>query len=333
MRHFGERVEEEAVLGPEDGQDEEDAADGDEESELPDGHTGRGRKDFRERDREDRDGIARDVAEDEDGFERVRFEDPEGFGFVIVVSAFDGAFGEQGGDAEVGAHRGARVVAGVVNVVRVVWGAGFGFGVDTWADVVMDLDFETRGMMLVDVGDFGGGEWDADEEEFVCAAGDDGGVVEARVGAEDAGGDAICCGGFFAADGDDPVVEDGAVFVERFGEDGLDGEVVVGAAGIAFDEGRGGGHADDEAERCVGVIDDVEGFAVSGFGGGEGFFDGVADAVGLTLDLRGDAHADFADLGGGVVDEVGKDEAATDVKGGEEEQEKDGRHGRIARAD
>ena len=195
------------------------------------------------------------------------------------MGAFEGVFGEHGGDTEAGAHRGARVVAGVVDVVRVVWGAGFGFGVDTWADVVMNLDFEAGGMLLVDIGDFGRSEWDADEEEFVCAAGDDGGVVEARVGAEDASGDAICCGGFFAADGDDPVVEDGAVFVDGFGEDGLDGEVVIGAAGVAFDEGRRGGHTDDEAERCVGVIDDVEGFAGGGFGCWENCLDGIADAV------------------------------------------------------
>ena len=71
MRHFGERVEEEAVLNPKDGKDKKDTADGDEESELPDGHTGRGRKDFRERDGKDRDGVTGDVAKDEDGFERV----------------------------------------------------------------------------------------------------------------------------------------------------------------------------------------------------------------------------------------------------------------------
>ncbi len=70
-RHFGKWVQKEAVLNPENGQDEENAADGDEKCELPDGHTGRGRKDFRERDGEDRDGVAGDVAKDEDRFERV----------------------------------------------------------------------------------------------------------------------------------------------------------------------------------------------------------------------------------------------------------------------
>ncbi len=104
------------------------------------------------------------------------------------MGALDGVFSEHGGDAEGGARGGSRVAARVVDVVRLVGVARVGFGVDTWADVAMDLDFEARGMLLVDVGNFSGGEWDADEEEFVCAVGDDGGVVEARIGAEDAGG-------------------------------------------------------------------------------------------------------------------------------------------------
>ena len=223
-------------------------------------------------------------------------------------------------------------MAGVVNVVRIANGARIAFSVNARADIVMDLDFEARGMLLIDVGNFGRCEWDANEEEGICAARDDGRVVEARVGAEEARRDAFGQGGFFAANRDNPVVEDGAVFVEGFGQDGLDGKFVVGAAGVAFNEGRGGRHTDDEAEGCVGVIDDVEGFAVRGFRRGESRFDGVAHAVGLALDLRGDAHTDFANLGGCIMNEIGKNETSTDVKGHQKEKKQDGRHDGIARA-
>ena len=239
MRHFGEGVEEEAILSPEDWQDEEDAADGDEECELPDGHTGRGRKDFRKRNGEDRDGVAGDVAKDEDGFERIGFEDPKGVCFIIIVGAFDGVFGEDGGDTVAGAFRRACIVARVVDVMRIVGQARFGFGVDARANVVMNLNIKARGMLLIDIGNFGRCEWNADEEKFVCAARDDGGVVKARIGAEDAGCDAALGGGSFATDGNDPIMEDGAVGVESLGKDRLDGKVVVGAAGVAVNEGRG----------------------------------------------------------------------------------------------
>ena len=248
------------------------------------------------------------------------------------MGALNGVFGEDGGNAIAGAFRGARVVARVVDVVRVVNRTRLGFGMDVRADIVMNLNVEAGGMLLIDVGNFGRSEWNADEEEFICAARDDGGVVKARISAEDAGCNAALGGGFFATDSDDPVMKDGAVGVESFGEDGFDGKVVVGTAGVAVDEGRGGRHAHDKAEGCVRVVDDVEGFTGSGFGRGEGCFDGVAHAVGLTLDLRGDTHANLANLGGGVVNEIRKDKTATDVKCREKKQEKNACHDGIVRA-